>query len=70
MLKTRNCVGCGVEIYECMGYCKMGDVLEWFNNDLKYGPPIRELCGKCIWKYQWNESGELEIIPIEKRERL
>lgn len=49
---TRAYAACKGPILECMGYVKAGDLLE--GRDY-----VRELCGKCVFFWQWNEDGEL-----------
>lgn len=66
-LPIRQCVGCGNDIHECMGFVKAGDILD----SLKPREPgmpyaIRELCGRCVERYRWTADGVLEETK-EKR---
>lgn len=51
-MSNRLCSGCGRIITVCNGFVKAGDILEGRSE-------IRELCGACASKYEWNDKGEL-----------
>jgi hypothetical protein len=58
----RSCYKCGDPISACMGYVKAGDFLEFMvrkrdKND------IREICGKCVLKY------DKELLEEFRKER-
>lgn len=60
---TRNCVGCGKEILECMGFVKAGDLLEFLDGK-RVQVAVRELCGTCSERYRWTVAGELAAKEI------
>lgn len=59
---TRACVVCAVPIEKAFGYMKAGD-LEF--GDGPQTTPVRELCGRCVWLWQWTEQGDLEPLKNE-----
>lgn len=60
-MTDRYCVACFVSIYECMGFVKVGDLIDKNGNIL---PPhqigqVRELCGKCVNNHKWTANNNL-----------
>lgn len=63
MTDTRACCKCGAPITACMGFVKVGDMLDAWDGKRTELP--RELCGRCVEQWRWTEAGTLEPKPLE-----
>ena len=59
----RHCCNCQTPIYGCNGFIKAGDMLE-FQDGLRAGKDIRELCGKCALRLIVAETSEEMMLAV------
>ena len=64
-MAERQCSGCGVEIVECMGFAKAGDIALALDGKLDRSQ-IRELCGYCGFDLTWSEAGLRKLTAAER----
>lgn len=57
----RYCVGfsCNAPIHACMGSVKASDFLEAAFEKVRCPECVRELCGRCVLRYEWRRYGVL-----------
>lgn len=59
----RVCCQCGEPITACMGFTKVGDLLECVDKKRKVCE-VRELCGICVELGRWNKRGRYEPFSV------
>lgn len=64
MIWERHCCGCGEPIVECMGFVKVGDIMEAETGKRKW-TDVRELCQICADFNTWTAEGKLALCSPE-----
>ncbi|OGZ41707.1 MAG: hypothetical protein A3C80_01235 [Candidatus Ryanbacteria bacterium RIFCSPHIGHO2_02_FULL_45_43] len=66
-MQQRACFVCGTPINSCFGYVLAGDFIQALNGLLEW-TKVRELCGKCVEKYEWEKSaGNMKGKKVQEK---